>query len=152
MIASAPITGGWLAGLILLGVICFFAVAFIITSLLTWKEDGAKTVFATTMVVTIITLAAWLWGSWPLSYNYHHWITKQGRVEQKVGSRFIAQDHGTTQKFVVVLNGHAYGVNDTRASLLRRGDFVRLRCKKAYEFGTPRHSQGWDCKWVDGPQ
>lgn len=102
------------------------------------------------VLLALVTIGFWAWATYPFSYDYHHWVVKEGEVSQ-VSSRIISDgSSGISQRFVVVLDGQALGVDDTRASLLRVGDHVRLKCKKEFEWGTAETSQGWGCKWADG--
>lgn len=98
-------------------------------------------------ILAVATAVAWLWASWPLAYDYHHWVDKSGRVE-RVSQRLVSNgSNGMSQKFVVVIDGKPYGIDDTRAALIHKGDMVRLRCKKAYQYGVSRSAHGWDCRW-----
>lgn len=93
------------------------------------------------LLLGIVTLGITIAASYPLKYDYHHWVDKSGIV-QRVETR------GFTGLYVVVIDGVAYRIDDTRASLLEKGDKVHIKCKKEYEWGTPQSSNGWGCKWV----
>jgi uncharacterized membrane protein YccC len=152
---SAPLTGGMIAGTIAAVVVLLVLIVCFVVALL-WLRNSDHydrgLALATTIgcgLACVATVLAWLWSSWPLSYDYHHWITKRVTVTD-TSSRLLTDSNGNiNQKFVVrAADGAYYGINDTRASLVREGARVVLRCKKAYEFGTPRDAQGWDCKWA----
>jgi hypothetical protein len=92
----------------------------------------------------------WLWASWPLKYEYHHWVDKQGIV-QAVGHRLISNgDSGINDRYVFRISGQPYGVDDTRASLTKVGDKVHLRCKKEHQFFQHFSDDGWACRWING--
>lgn len=99
-------------------------------------------------ILALIVLGGTLYGMWPYSWDYHHWSTVNGQVE-RVSSRLLPNGDAVEQKFVVILRDHGepYGIQDTRASLLKPGDEVSLKCKKAYVFQS---QSGWDCNWNGG--
>lgn len=93
------------------------------------------------LVITGITM-------WPWSYEYHSWRNVDGQVAE-VSSRLISAGDkgGSNQKFVVrFTDGRVRGVQDTRAALLKPGDQLTVRCKRAWQFSG---TDGWDCNWVD---
>src|SRR4051794_8886375 len=98
----------------------------------------------------VITAIVWLAASWPLKYDYHHWVDVRGRVD-RIASRFISagDNGGTNQRFVFILNGHPYGVDDTRASLAHTGSYVHLRCKKEHQLFQNYSDDGWACRWMN---
>ncbi len=99
------------------------------------------TIFST-LVGVVITIVAY----WPLSADFHKYYPVTGTV-QTVDSRLIGNgDSGVSQRFVVVLkeSGQPFAIDDTRATLLKPGDSVKLRCKREFEFNSV---PGWGCKW-----
>jgi hypothetical protein len=76
-------------------------------------------------------------------------VDVRGKV-QRTSSRFISagDNKGTNQRFVFVINGHPYGVDDTRASLTHRGDRIHLRCKKEHQWFQRYSDDGWACRWM----
>jgi hypothetical protein len=102
-----------------------------------------------TLVVAAAVIAMAL-SFWPWKWEYHSWQPVDGRVE-KISSRFVSAGDkgGTNQRFVVVVGGQPYGVDDTRASLLKVGDTVHLKCKREFVWGSG--SNGWGCNWNGGP-
>jgi hypothetical protein len=48
---------------------------------------------------------------------------------------------------ILFTDGRVRALSDTIAATLKPGDHVVMSCKKAYDYGVPRSSQGWDCKW-----
>lgn len=144
------LTGGIIGGTLAAVVVFVLCVAAAVLFFRGSRDplDGGEMVFFGWVAVAaaVVTVAAWVWASWPLAYDYHHWVDKSGRVE-KVSQRLVSSGNGMSQKFVVVIDGRPYGIDDTRAALINEGDVVRLRCKKAYQFGVPRSAHGWDCRW-----
>lgn len=143
----AIVTAGTIGGLVLL-VIGLALVCFAVAWALIDAPDGFLFVdLFGCAVLLVIVFAFWWWGmAFTLSPNYHSWNTKTGVVSQ-VSSRIVKEDSGASQRFVVVLNGQPYGIDDTRAALLKVGDRVTLRCKKEFQWGVPRDAQGWACNW-----
>lgn len=152
---SAPLTGGIIGGTIAAG-LTLLALGGCFVLARRWYRVSDRYDHTLALGVTIgcgvafiVPILAWLWASWPLSYDYHHWITKRVTVAATSSRLLTDSDGNINQKFVVrATDGAYYGVNDTRASLVREGARIILRCKKSYEFGTPRAAQGWDCKWA----
>jgi hypothetical protein len=46
---------------------------------------------------------------------------------------------------VFKINGQQYGVDDTRAALVKVGDTVNLNCTKQFVFGSTNN--GYACNW-----
>lgn len=91
-----------------------------------------------------------LWQMWPLKYEYHHWVEKRGVVSDKnsrIFSTGSGDDRAINQRIVLVVNGQPLGVDDTRATLAKKGDVVSLRCKKEHQFQQPYEADGWSCRW-----
>lgn len=85
---------------------------------------------------------------WPWKHDYHYWTEVNGTVE-KVSNRLVSGGEGiVNQRFVVTINGQPYGVDDTRAALIKPGDRVSLRCKREYVWGSDSH--GFACNWNGG--
>lgn len=142
----AGITLGALAGYIVLAIgviviICCFAYAFIERD-----SDGVMAGLA----ILVIGGGIWLWAMWPpFAYEYHHWQDTEGTVET-VSKRIVPDGNGgINEKYVIrFTDGRVRALNDTIGGTLREGDKAVLKCKKAYDFGVPRSSHGWDCKWA----
>lgn len=83
-------------------------------------------------------------GFYPYKAEYHQWRPVNG-VVQNIGSRFLnTGDNSTSQRYVFQINGQAYGVDDTRAALVKPGDTVHLSCKREWQwFSVP----GNGCRW-----
>jgi hypothetical protein len=97
-------------------------------------------------ILLIIMLGFSAWGYWPYKQEYHYYKPVSGTVED-ISSRITPTDKSVEQKFVVKLQDDPtlYGITDTRASLLKKGDTVSISCKREYEWGSTNH--GWNCKW-----
>lgn len=97
-------------------------------------------------IVAALALGFGLVAYYPFSSDFHKYYPVTGTV-QTVDSRLIGNgDSGVSQRFVVVLkeSGQPFAVDDTRATLLKPGDPVSLRCKREFEFNSV---PGWGCKW-----
>jgi hypothetical protein len=93
----------------------------------------------------IIVVGISLFAFWPYKASYHRYYHVTGAVTQ-VGNRLISDDATKTmsQRFVLVIDGISYGVDDTRASLVKVGDHVDLMCSRDYQFAS---KSGWVCNW-----
>lgn len=80
---------------------------------------------------------------WPLDSTFHKYYRVTGDVEQ-ISSRMIAANKAMQQRFVVVLDGKPFAIDDTRASLLKVGDEVALQCSREYQYAG---ESGWSCEW-----
>jgi hypothetical protein len=147
----ATMTAGTIAGLIALLVFLAGCVALVLLGrglLGSYDDNIGKAMIDAGIVLVPVTLACWWWGmAFTLSDDYHSWNVKAGKVE-RVSKRLVSDgDQGMQERFVVVIAGTPYGVDDTRASLVKEGDVISLRCKKEYQWGVPRSAQGWGCRW-----
>lgn len=150
---SGPITGGFIVGLVTLVVCLFIGVFMFFYGLANWSDRSYdQAIFRGTaiggLVVAIASFGVWLFASWPLAYEYHHWVPVQGKVEQVSKRLKSCGDGCVEQRYVVIVHGKPYGIDDTRAALLHEGDSVSIRCKKEYEYGVSRGAHGWACKWA----
>lgn len=97
-------------------------------------------VFAVCALITVVIYAA---SMWPYHSEFHQWRSVTGTVQQ-ISSRMVSSDKSMSQRYVVVIDGEPFAVDDTRASLLHKGDKVSLKCKKEYQFQAV---SGWACNW-----
>lgn len=138
-------TLGWTIGLPI-WVILLVATP-IITGLMMWADPynkAASAFWGALAWVGVLVIGMWI--AWPLDSDYHHYRDVGGTVE-RVNKRMVPSgENSMEEKVVVQIDGNPYGVKDTRGALLEKGDKVKLRCVKAYDFGSPVH--GWDCKWA----
>lgn len=142
-LADTPSVGLWL-GVPIAGIVVVICVAFCL-GFYTSKPYDWGLGFVIAAVVGFVTLVLTAVLMWPWKHDYHFYVPVSGRVE-RVSNRFISNgDQGVSQRFVVVLKGQPYGIDDTRASLLKEGDAVKLHCKKEFDWGSS--DNGWACKW-----
>lgn len=102
---------------------------------------------------------AWFWGSillaitlivvalayFPYKAEYHQWRPVNGTVVN-VSSRILGSDGDINQRFVVQFtNGELRSCDDTRCSLIKKGDKLFLMCKKSWQFSG---ESGYDCNYV----
>jgi hypothetical protein len=159
----ATVTGGWIAGFVALAILLpFWTVLFILSRrwLRNQKRNDPYSERGIALGCTIltaalipITLLCWWWGSaFSTSHEYHAWNVKQGKVTQ-VSKRIVSNgDNGISERYVVRFGDEQlYGIDDTRASLIKPGDSVRLKCKRDWQWGIPREAQGWACRWAAAP-
>ncbi len=139
---------GWLFGVIA----ALLLLAGVVATIATFRDrDGdwgvvALTALGTGVAVGAITLAA----MWPLKYEYHHYVSKSGTVET-VNKRLVGvgSENGASERYVVKFTDdpYPYGIDDTRAALLKPGDPVGIKCKKEHQFFQPHEADGWACRW-----
>jgi hypothetical protein len=146
----AATTGGTIAGYIALPLLLLACIGFgfaCATGLGGYDHALAVCGIVAAVLCVPIILGFWWWGmAFTTSSDYHAWNVKQGTVEQ-MSKRLIATENGMSERVVFKIDGQPYGVDDTRATLVKVGDTVSLRCKKDYEWGIPREAHGWACRW-----
>jgi hypothetical protein len=76
--------------------------------------------------------------------DYMAYKPVSGKVEQ-IASRQIADGKSMSQRFVFKINGQQYGIDDTRAALVKEGDTVNLNCTREYVWGSTNN--GYACNW-----
>jgi hypothetical protein len=94
--------------------------------------------FAVLLVIALSPLAYY-----PYKVEFHQWRPVTGKVTE-VSKRLIAQDKSMSERYVLVIDGQPYGVDDTRASLVKVGDTVSLSCKRDWQYASV---PGWVCRW-----
>jgi hypothetical protein len=141
-----------LIALVFLGGAVFFFLAWRY-----YRQEGNHGPFDTPwgwLLVSIICMVAALgttgglwWGMYPWKAEYHQWRPVAGVVET-IDSRLIAGSKATDQKFVVTYQGNPqqYGVLDTRAASVRKGDRLTITCVKQWQWSG---THGYDCNFVD---
>lgn len=153
---TATVTGGAIGGTIAAVVVM---ISCAVGASLFWRArkdpyDGAFAKWCAIGCAALVPVSAFVWW-WSMAFtfsgDYHSWSVKQGKVD-RVAKRLIATDNGMAERYVVTIAGRPYGIDDTRATLLKAGDFVSLRCKKDWEWGVPRSANGWACRWNGAPR
>ncbi|WP_159540834.1 hypothetical protein [Aeromicrobium sp. 9AM] len=93
------------------------------------------------IVVTIIAA----WGFYPYSAEYHQWRTVSGDVTD-VNSRILSTGKSSiNQRFVVEIDGQAYGCDDTRCASVKVGDVLTISCKREWQYAGV---DGYGCNFV----
>lgn len=113
------------------------------------NDNGGAYVFMGTGVVGMLVtalVAGFVW--WPWAPSFHTVYRVHGQVSS-VGSRQISDGTSMSTRYVFMIDGHQYGVDDTRAALTKPGDTVTLTCTKQYVW---RAEAGWACNWGDSSQ
>jgi hypothetical protein len=129
-------------GLIVAGIV--FVIGLGIAILFMWFRFWMQSISAVilTLLVTGVTIFLVLF---PFGYAYNNYVPISGNV-QSLTTRFISDGGGgTTQYYLVYLNGNPYKCNDTRCANLKKGGGVTLLCEKQFQFNTP--NQGYLCNW-----
>jgi len=143
------------AGLFVGGALGILAAALIVAAVglliaTIWSRDSCRSdtffhAMLWCLATGIVVGAGTLVSMWPLKHEYHHWAPKSGTVSE-VNRRLVSDnDHGMQEAYLITVNGNLYSVNEARGGAVKPGDFIRLKCKKAYVWGSSNH--GWDCKW-----
>jgi hypothetical protein len=78
------------------------------------------------------------------SGDYMAYKPISGQV-QDIASRQIATGSSMSTRYVLQINGQPYGVDDTRAALVKKGDAVNLNCVKEFVWGSTNN--GYACNW-----
>lgn len=132
---------GVLIGLPILGLVLLVCIVGIFWGL--FDDFIEATVFCGIVMVIVIVGAAF--GYYPYKTEYHKWMPKSGIVSD-MNKRLVSNgDKGMSEKIVVVIDGQEYGCNDTRCTLVNKGDTLNLKCIRSYEWGSV---PGYDCRFV----
>jgi hypothetical protein len=137
---------GWPLWIIGLLVILFLAIACFWAA----EGDGMLNFFGVLLSLTFVGLLVLMlspFGMYPTGgSDYHKWKPKQGVVNE-VGKRLLPSGESMQEKIVITFKGdpQEYGVEDTRAALLKPGDQAVIKCKRAYQWGS---AHGYDCRFV----
>lgn len=120
------------------------ALAVLVGAAIAFLEDTLLG-FLTIVVALVIAFITQI-GFMVVGYNSDYLAYKPitGTVEQ-IASRQIADGKGMSQRFVFKISGQEYGVDDTRAALVKEGDTVSLNCTKQFVWGSTNN--GYACNW-----
>lgn len=138
---SGPWSLGTLIGLPAAAITFVALIAFAVWGFRSYYGDAfiGWGAVAVAVIVPIGTAAA----MWPYDSEYHQWRAVTGAVE-RVDSRQIADGDGMSERYVFVIDGQPFSVDDTRAATVDKGDTVSLRCKREWQYAA---ASGWACRW-----
>lgn len=132
---------GWLFGMLVLLSLTSIGILVMIVCGIFRVWGGVAGGFLWALIFGVITAIV----AFPFSGVYHRYQPISGKVTQDVTSRFLGDGNGgTSQNYLVNINGNSYRCDDTRCSGLRKGDDVTLMCEKSYQFNA---TSGWVCNW-----
>lgn len=115
-----------------------------------WRESGSYIAEDYWMgaigclIVFVVVLLGGLVAYFPYEAQYHQWRTISGTVE-KIDKRLIAEDKGMAERYVLMIDGQPYGVDDTRAATVEPGDQVSIKCRRDWQYASV---PGWVCRWA----
>jgi hypothetical protein len=132
---------GVLIGIPVMSLILLALLGVGIFLLIHWNNDRSFGVIV--LIVFVIVLGFTLLAFFPYKAEYHQWRTVEGTI-QDIGSRQISDGKAMSTRYVFVIDGQPYGVDDTRASVAKKGDHVRLSCIKEWQWASV---PGWACRW-----
>ena len=150
------LTPGTIAALIIVplgAIIAIASLAFIIAGFRhepenSWDDFGfaAKAFGGVGLAIAALMIGLPLIGLALVGFNGDYMAYKpvSGQVEQ-VASRQIASGKAMETRYVFQINGQPYGVDDTRAALVKTGDTVNLNCVKEFVWGSTNN--GYACNW-----
>ena len=137
---------GVLIGLPLVGLVLLICLIVFAAGLFASYSEDAWFLSGGSAVIALITLAIVGLSYYPYKAEYHQWRPTTGVVTD-MNKRLVSDgDNGMSEKIVVVINGQEYGCNDTRCSLVEKGDTLTLKCKRSYEWSSV---PGYDCHFVN---
>jgi len=105
-----------------------------------WMGAGFAAVIGLPML--ILPLVGFMLVGFNGDYLAYHAVN--GKVDA-VASRMIADGKAMSTRYVFQIDGQEYGVDDTRAALVKPGDKVNLNCTKEFVWGSTNN--GWACNW-----
>jgi hypothetical protein len=131
---------------VLVGALALFKTA---TDTSRYHSDAWPMTALVSAVVVVLVAIIGGWVAFPLSGQYHRFVPKTGTVAV-VGSRLVSSGSGNSatmqQKYVVTFtDGESYGVLDTRAANVAKGDKLTVMCERVFQWNAP--NEGWDCNW-----
>lgn len=136
---------GVLIGLPILGLVALGVLAWIVFWF--WAGDGTGPAvggIVTLLIVGGVALSPL--GYYPYKAEYHQWRPVTGEV-QEVSKRLVSSGDSMEEKIVIKFDGEPreYGCNDTRCSLAKKGDYLDLKCKRAWQYASV---SGYDCRFI----
>lgn len=95
---------------------------------------------------TVIVVGGLLFfNNFPFDMQYHSWNPVEGKVAN-IDKRQVASGDGFEEKFAIRFEGDAqiYGCSDTRCSLAKKGNTVKLNCIRTWQYASV---PGYDCRY-----
>lgn len=93
-----------------------------------------------------IIFGIWAWATWPPFDMQYHTYQPTTITVANVGTRIIDDGNNSVSERFAILgaNGQTYGCDDTRCSVLDKGETITLLCEEEWEAnGVP----GYVCNW-----
>jgi hypothetical protein len=141
---------GWVTGNIIGVLVILATVGYIVWASVTSELDGERALWVWGGIIALVVQIGWnIFFNFPFNMSYHSYRPVYGTVAD-VNSRFLASGSGnnssTSQKYAIRLTGskQIYGCEDTRCSLLKKGDTVMLNCERQWQYASV---PGYDCRY-----
>lgn len=141
---------GWVIGNIF-GALCLLVTfAYLIWASVTSDLEGERGLWlAGGIAALFIQIGINVWFNFPFSMEYHSYKPISGTVED-VNTRLLTEGSGdsrsVSQKYAIRLEGsdQIYGCQDTRCSLAKKGDKLKLYCERQWQYASV---PGYDCRY-----
>lgn len=95
------------------------------------------------LVCALLIMGIGVAAYYPFGSEWHSNYRVTGTV-QETNKRLIADGDSMSERYVLNIDGKPFGVDDTRASLVKPGDKVTLICNKEWQYAA---EAGWACRW-----
>lgn len=145
LVLSSSWSLGVLVGLPILGLIALALLAFGIFCFV--ADEPGLGLGSIAVLLVLIGLALSPLGYYPYKAEYHQWRSRTGVVAE-VSKRLVSDgDKGMNEKIVVrYRDGEGeFGCEDTRCALVKTGDTLDLKCKRAWQYASV---SGYDCRFI----
>lgn len=112
-----------------------------------WEDEPGPAWCGVGALLLVVGLALSPLGYYPYKAEYHQWRDKSGVVAE-VSKRLVSDgNNGMNEKIVVRYenNGGEFGCEDTRCALVKKGDTLDLKCKRAWQYASV---SGYDCRFI----
>ena len=143
---------GYIIGLPIIAFLALASLGVAVAGFISWLRERRKSSyyhgdggFVAGLFGSIgaVLVAGLVIAAFPFDTSYHRYYRVSGEVEQ-VQHRLIKAGDGMAERYVFVIDGKPYAVDDTRATLTKKGDHVSLWCSKEYQY---MGDSGWACEW-----
>jgi hypothetical protein len=134
----------WRAIVVIFAVLCILA-GTLFGAFISGKI-GAALGFISGAAVATIAVGIWVGVTWPPFASQYHTYVPTTITVASTSSRILNDGQGNVSQRIAVLgtNGQTYGCDDTRCTVLAKGDVVTLMCEAEWETnGSP----GEVCNW-----